>query len=194
MLVVALLVTACGGSSNSSGNSTNLDAKASYQALIGAGTDLLRTGKTQPAGQLFQAAIVKDPRDVVGHYDLGVVYQDDGELRDALLQYQQALVDDPHYAPAMFNEAILISRHNVPLAIFYYGQVIHMQPDSPTAFLNLGLLRSQHRATLQVGLFDLKQAVRLDPALRGQIPEPLRSEFAAARPPRLPHIRPHDTP
>jgi tetratricopeptide (TPR) repeat protein len=138
---------------------------------------------------LFQQAIAKDPSDAAGQYDLGVAYQGDGDRRDAFHQYSQALADDPRYVPALFNKAILLSAHNAPLAIFDYRHVIDIQPDSPTAFLNVGLLLSRTRSALQLALFDLNQAVRLDPALRSRIPEPLRSEFAAARPPRLPSVR-----
>lgn len=116
----------------------------------------------------------------MAYYNLGVVYQGAGDTRDALRQYRKALTADPRYVPAIFNQAIIIARSNAPLAIFFYRQIIHFQPDSPTAFLNLGLLENQSKGLHPQARRDLARAVQLDPSLRGSIPRPLLAGLPAA--------------
>lgn len=138
--------------------------------------DLLRQGNTQAAQQLFTKALAKSPNDPVAHYDLGLAYQQTGDLRHALVQYNRALLLNSRYVPALFNEAVIYSLHDVPLAIFYYRKVTAMQPTAPTAFLNLGLLESQIKALHRRAVQDLKRAVDQDPSLRPRIPADLRAE------------------
>ena len=179
LVVVALAcsLAACGGSSSSRSTPTST---ASYQTLVVAGAKLLSTGNTNAAEQLFQQAITRNPKDPVAYYNLGVVYQGAGDTRDALRQYRKALTANPRYVPALFNQAIIIARSNAPLAIFFYRQIIQFQPDSPTAFLNLGLLENQSKGLHPQALRDLARAVRLDPSVRGNIPRPLLAELPAA--------------
>jgi len=161
----SLVLAACGADKKAA----NADAKASYQVLVGAGTHLLGLGNSHAAEQLFESAIAKDPRTTAAQFDLGVAYQQDGDTRDALRQYVIALRTDPEYVPALYNEATIVAARNAPLAIFYYRQVIRIQPDSPTALLNLGLLESRSRSLRPRALMDLRRAIRLDPSLRARV-------------------------
>jgi tetratricopeptide (TPR) repeat protein len=176
VVALACSLAACGGSPSSQSTPTSI---ASYQTLVASGLKLLSTGNTNAAEQLFQQAITRNPKDPVAYYDLGVVYQREGDTRDALLQYRKALTANPRYVPALFNQAIIIARSNAPLAIFLYQQIIRFQPDSPTAFLNLGLLENQSKGLHPQALRDLARAVQLDPSLRGNIPPPLLGELPA---------------
>jgi tetratricopeptide (TPR) repeat protein len=173
---LACSLGSCGGSAPKppAGTST-----ASYSTLVHAGIHLLDHGQTSAAEQLFQQAAVKNPRDPVAHYDLGVIFQQDGDRPGAFKEYKLAILADPRYVPALYNEAVLQSAHNAPLAIFYYRQVIRMQPDSPTALLNLGLLQDQTRAQRHQAVADLRRAVRLDPALGARIPASVRRGIGA---------------
>src|SRR5205085_5791540 len=112
---------------------------------VGAGVQLLRSGNIGAAEQLFQQAIAKRPNDPVGYYDLGVAYQQQGQVRRARRAYRLAINRNPHYVPALFNEAVLISGYDKPTAIFLYRQVISIKPDSPSALLNLGLLEASQK-------------------------------------------------
>jgi Tfp pilus assembly protein PilF len=178
VLLAAVALAGCGGSHQNKPENPN--SKASYRALLGAGVDLLHQGNTQAAEQLFVQAVAKSPKDPVAHYDLGLVYQQTGDLRHAVVQYNHALLLNSRYVPALFNEAGIYSLHDVPLAIFYYRKVTQMQAKAPTAFLNLGLLESRTKALHRRAVQDLKRAVAQDPAMRQRIPTDLRAEVAGS--------------
>jgi Tfp pilus assembly protein PilF len=171
--LAACALAACGGSSKKSSTSVSTP-KASFAVLIGAGVDLLRKGNTSAARQVFAQAVAREPSNPVGHYDLGVVLQREGKLREALRQYRLALARDSRYTPALFNEAVLIAPRDPALAIFYYHRILGIKPDSPTALLNLGLLEAKSGLPRKIVLKYLRRAVALDPRLRADIPVQLR--------------------
>jgi tetratricopeptide (TPR) repeat protein len=151
--------------------------KEPFAILIGAGMRLLQTGNVGAAEQLFQQAIARDSRSPVGYYDLGVAYQSDGKTRLAARQYVRAIAEDPHYVPALYNQAGIVAKRNRRLAIFYYRRVIQLKPNSPTAFLNLGLLEHETKSLRTIGLSHLERAVKLDPSLRAAVPAALRARL-----------------
>lgn len=171
-LFIAVGVTACGGGHKNTGNP---DSHASYSTLVGASVALLGKGNPSAAEQLLQHAITKNPHSPVAYYDLGVAYQRQGNTRQAARNYLHAIAVDRNYVPALFNQAEIFAKRNAPLAIFYYRRIIHLKPDSPTAYLNLGLLEAATKALHRQALKDLVQAVKLDPSLRQQVPAPLRA-------------------
>jgi Tfp pilus assembly protein PilF len=175
VLVAVPLAVACGGAGKSSTISTT---KAPFNALIGAGVDLLRQGNPSAAQQLFEQAVAREPSNPVGHYDLGVVLQGSGDRQQALRQYRLAVADDPQYTPALFNEAVMIASRDAPLAIFYYHRILTAHPASPTALLNLGLLEAATRYPRRFFAPELRKAVALDPALRSEIPAKLRGDLS----------------
>lgn len=169
---MALGVSACGGGQKTS---TAPNAHASYTTLVGASVALLGKGNPGAAQQLLQEAITKNPHSPVAYYDLGVAYQRQGNVRDAARNYLHAIAVDRDYVPALFNQAEIFARRNTPLAIFYYRRIIHIKPNAPTAYLNLGMLEAKTKALHVQAVRDLAHAVKLDPSLRSQIPAPLRS-------------------
>ena len=140
LVVAALLasVTACGGAGSKS--ATSAASHASFDALVGAGTQLLAHGNAAAAAQLFQQAVAKQPHNPVGHYDLGVAHAKEGLRRQSLADYAGALNQDPKYVPAMYNLAISFIDRNPLVSIYYLRRVTQLRPDSPTAWLHLGLL------------------------------------------------------
>jgi tetratricopeptide (TPR) repeat protein len=172
-IFMAVGVTACGGGHKNSGNP---DAHASYSTLVGASVTLLGKGNPGAAEQLLEQAVAKNPHSPVAYYDLGVAYQRQGNTRQAARNYLHAIAVDRNYVPALFNQAEIFSKRNAPLAIFYYRRIIHLKPDSPTAYLNLGLLEAATKALHRQAVADLTKAVKLDPSLRGQVPAPLRAD------------------
>jgi tetratricopeptide (TPR) repeat protein len=171
---VASSLGGCGGSSHLPHSATST---APFTTLLHAGNKLLSEAKISAAEQLYQQAIAKSPADPVGHYDLGVAYQTAGDRGDALLEYRRALTRNPSYVPALYNEAVLVTPTDAPLAIFYFRQVIRIQPRSPTALLNLGLLEHRNRPPQPFGLLPLDQSLALDSSLRLRIPASLRDEL-----------------
>jgi Flp pilus assembly protein TadD len=149
--------------------------------LLGAGTVAYKQGDYNAASQLFEQAIERAPTDAEARYDLGSAYQGEHRDADALVQYRKALSYDPTLVSAIFNEATIYGVHDTPLAIFLYRKVISLQPDSPTAYLNLGLLEAQDGQPAPAGVA-LRRAVRLDPALRARIPPSVMPDLSLPPP------------
>jgi Tfp pilus assembly protein PilF len=162
---------------------SNSGPPASVGALLGAGSVAFRQGDYNAALQLFLQAVRRAPTNALAHYDLATTYQAQHLRRQALAQYQAALRFDPHMAPALFNLATLYSDGVPELAIFYYRVLISMHPNSPTAYLNLGLLEARRGESGQAGV-DLRQAIRLDPGLRNRIPHWAIADLALPPPHR----------
>jgi tetratricopeptide (TPR) repeat protein len=171
---VACAVTACGGSSSTV-------PAASIATTLAAGSAALRQRDYWGAEQLFLQVIKRDPSQAAAYYDLGLAYQDRHDYRDALRAYAKAQALDRNFVPVIFNRAVLYSRTDPQLAMFLYRRAIALQHDSPTAYLNLGLLEAGQGPRLhRQAEKDLAKAVRLDPSLAGRIPSPLRSGLPAA--------------
>jgi tetratricopeptide (TPR) repeat protein len=136
----------------------------------------MRQGEYPAAEQLFMQVISRDPHQVAGYYDLGLAYQDQHDNRSALVEYAKAQALDGHFVPVIYNRAVLSAAADPQLALFLYRRVISIQPDSPTAYLNLGLLEAQQGRQLhERAEQDLAKAVRLEPALKSRIPSALQA-------------------
>jgi tetratricopeptide (TPR) repeat protein len=159
-------------------SSTPTTVEPSFATALGAGVAALKLGNDNAAQQLFAEAVARRPGNATALYDLGLAYQDEGHARDALRAYAHALVTAPNDVPVEFNRAVIYAAHDAPLAMFLYRRVIHLQPNSPTAYLNLGLLEAA--AHLPAAPVDLQKAVQLDPSLAAHIPPTLRPTAAAA--------------
>jgi tetratricopeptide (TPR) repeat protein len=166
-------VAACGG-----GGSV---PQASIATTLAAGSAALRHGNYRAAEGLFLQVTQRDPKQVAGYYDLGLAYQNQGDDRDALVAYAKAQRLDEDFVPVLYNRAVLYSASDPQLAMFLYQRVISIQHDSPTAYLNLGLLEAAHAPELRHQAEALlARAVRLDPALASQIPSALRAGLRTA--------------
>jgi tetratricopeptide (TPR) repeat protein len=173
-----LLVTAVGlaiGLASCGGGSSAAPAPT-FQTLIAAGNSLLKAGNAGAAEQLYQQAIRRDPKEALGYYDLGASYQQEGETAGASVEYSKALRQNPAFVPALYNEAVIASSADPTQAMAIYRRVISIQPDSPTALLNLGLLQTRDPETRSLGIQNLKKAVRLEPSLRDNLSEPLLAQ------------------
>jgi Tfp pilus assembly protein PilF len=173
VVLATLTLAACGGSGKTSSTSESTP-NLSFSALIRTGMNLLHQGKTARAKQVFAQGVAREPKNPVGHYDLGVALQQRGDRIDAVRQYRLALAQDSNYTPALYNEAVIIAPRDPALAIFYYRRIVAIKPNSPTAFLNLGLLQAATGWPRKSVLKSLRQAIALDPGLRADIPARLR--------------------
>ena len=149
---------------------------------LAAGLAALRQHDYSAAEGLLSQVTKLEPRNFTAYYDLGVAYQAQGANRAALIAYAKAQAINEQFVPVIYNRAILYSRTDPQLAMFLYHRVISLQHDSPTAFLNLGLLEAVQGPHLRKQAeLDLAQAVQLDPSLASRIPAPLRAGLGAAR-------------
>jgi Flp pilus assembly protein TadD len=166
----------CGGGASS----TPTTAPPSFAVALGAGVAALKAGNANAAQQLFTEAVAREPTNADALYDLGVAYQDEGQSRNALRAYARALQHAPDDTRVEFNRAVIYSTTDVPLAIFLYRRVISLRPDSPTAYLNLGLLEAATHVTSAPA--DLSKAVQLDPSLAARIPSAVRATMPGPSP------------
>jgi tetratricopeptide (TPR) repeat protein len=168
----SIVMTACSSSSSSV-------PQASVATTFAAGAAALRQRDYWAAEQLFLQVIKRDPKQAAAYYNLGLAYQDRHDDRDALRTYARAQALDPNFPPVLFNRAVLYSRTDPQLAMFLYRRAISLQHDSPTAYLNLGLLEAGQGPQLRrQAEKDLATAVRLDPSLASHIPGSLRSALS----------------
>lgn len=171
---VACAVAACGSSSTSL-------PRASIATTLAAGQAALSQRDYWAAQQLFLQVVKRDPRNVAAYYNLGVAYQDQHDVRDALRAYAHAQALDQNFVPVIFNRAVLYARTDPQLAMFLYRKAISLQHDSPTAYLNLGLLEAAQGPQLRkLAESDLAMAVKLEPSLSSHIPSSLRADLSTA--------------
>ena len=162
--LVALSILAAGCSSGSSGS-----PGAQANALVAAGLRAQTHGDTQHALQDYLAASAKDPTNKFAYYDAGVIYQQRNDASNASTAYHKALLADPHYRPALFNLAILLTPTEPAQAISVYGQLLTLNGNDPNVLFNLGLLLIQQNQPAQ-GHADLQKAIALQPSLRTRVP------------------------
>jgi tetratricopeptide (TPR) repeat protein len=173
--LAAAAVAACSGSSSSS------LPKVPVSTRFAAGLAALRQHDYSAAEGLLTQVTKLEPRNYAAYYDLGLAYQDQGAVRPALVAYAKAQALNERFVPVLYNRAVLYSRADPQLALFLYRRVISLQQDSPTAFLNLGLLEAAQGPHLRKQANrDLARAIQLDPSLASRIPAPLRAGVAAA--------------
>ncbi len=178
---LACAVSACG--SGTAAQVTTTTKPPSYETLVGAGIALLKQNNLNAAQQLFEQAVKVAPTLPVAYYDLGVINQSESNTRGALQEYLMADREDPKYVPALYNRAVIYRTTNKPLAVFLYRQVIQLQPNSPTAYLALGLMQIGGRgpSIKAQALRYLKQAVKLDRSLMADIPKKYRAEVRSTK-------------
>ena len=141
----------------------------STATLLGAGTAAYRQGDTNAALQLFQRAVKQAPTDAGAHYDLGTAEEAEHQDSRAIADFDTALRYDSGLTSALYDEATILTASAPSRAEALYRRVISQRRDSPTAYLNLGLLEAQQGRQGQA-LSDLRQALSLEPGLRTRIP------------------------
>lgn len=168
---VAVFVSGCGGGSDGK--------KATPSTLLAAGLAAEQKGDLVGARSLFEQLLRKQPNNVYAHYNLGVIAQQQHDPATALQEYGEALASDPNYVPALYNEATIWGASNPTLAIATYRQIIKLQAQAPTAYLNLGLLEEQagqHKAAIS----HLLTALHQDPSLVSNLPPKIKAQLAKA--------------
>ena len=157
VLLLAVLLAACGGSSGPA-NETAADA-------LNRGLQAHSANKLDEAVTAYFEVLEKDPKNKFAFYNLGVIAQRSERPAAAEAYYRLALEQDPKMANALFNLAIVRANTGASQdAISLYRQVIAVEPNYAAAHFNLGLLLRQLGQTAEAQQ-ELATAQRLDAAL-----------------------------
>ncbi|MGA7986904.1 MAG: tetratricopeptide repeat protein [Candidatus Dormiibacterota bacterium] len=151
-------------------------ASKTAASLVSHGLQAQLSGDLSTASSEYQQAIKVDANSSVAHYDLGTVYDKQGDAPGAATEYRAALVIDPTFADAMFNLAVDTTRSDPASAQQLYLRVIALQPTFAAAWLNVGFIL-QGEGSIAAAEADWARAISLDASLASRIPT-----IPAARP------------
>lgn len=150
----------------------------SATSLIAQGLSAQLSGNVSTAEDEYQQAIKLDRNNVIAHYDLGTVYDKQGNAARAMAEYRAALVVDPTFPDALFNLAVDTVGSDPAAAAQLYFKVLSVQPTFAAAWLNLGfILRDEGKAAEAQA--DWARAVALDPSLAVRVPSAAGSASGA---------------
>ncbi|KPK28219.1 MAG: hypothetical protein AMJ61_03210 [Desulfobacterales bacterium SG8_35_2] len=89
---------------------------------------------------LWTDTVKKSPEGVLPHMQLGIAYNEQGDIAKALAQFQAALQINPDFADAYTNIGLLYIRlGQVQQALEYYQNALQLKPASPEAHNNIGV-------------------------------------------------------
>ncbi len=138
-------------------------------SLVSAGLKAQLAGDDSTAESTYQQAIKLDPDNAIAHYDLGTVYDRQGNRSQAESQYTATLVIQPTFTDALFNLADDTASSDPTNAATLYEQVLTLQPSFAAAWLNLGFILQSEGQTAEAKA-DWAKAVALDASLASHIP------------------------
>jgi len=152
-------------------------------SLVSAGLKAQLAGDDSTAESTYLQAIKLDPDNAVAHYDLGTVYDRQGEKTQAMAQYTATLVIEPTFTDALFNLADDTASTDPSSAATLYLQVLTQQPTFAAAWLNLGFILQGEGKTAEAKA-DWAKAVALNSSLASRVPSPSPGAASAASTPK----------
>jgi Flp pilus assembly protein TadD len=170
-------IAACGSS-----HATPAEAATT---LVTQGLKAQLSGDLATAASDYQQAIQLDGSNMVAHYDLGTVYDQQRSSERAVSEYQTALVIDPTFPDALFNLAVDTAGTNPQSAAVLYSKVVSLQPSFAAAWLNLGFALMTQGAGVQAKA-DWAKAIALDPTLASRLPKTTPAPAPTPSPTRTP--------
>jgi tetratricopeptide (TPR) repeat protein len=159
---VLVVIAACGSS-----HATPAQAATT---LVTQGLKAQLSGDLATAASDYQQAIHLDGSNMVAHYDLGTVHDQQRSSAQAISEYQAALVIDPTFPDALFNLAVDTAGTNPQSASVLYSRVVSLQPKYAAAWLNLGFALMTQGDGVQAKA-DWAKAIALDPTLASRLPK-----------------------
>jgi tetratricopeptide (TPR) repeat protein len=138
-------------------------------SLVSQGLQAQLAGDNTTAESTYQQAIKLDPNNAVAHYDLGTVYDRQGDKSQAISQYTATLVIEPTFTDALFNLADDTASSDPTSAANLYLRVLALQPSFAAAWLNLGFIL-EGEGNAADAKADWAKAVALDASLASHIP------------------------
>src|SRR5208282_4923174 len=103
-----------------------------------------RTWAYESQETLWSDTLVNNPNSWVGHNDLGFAFSKEGELAEAIAEYQKALDINPYYTDAHNNLGNALLRNGqLDDAIAQYQKALEINPNYAPGHYDLGLAFSQ---------------------------------------------------
>ena len=162
-----VLTSAC--SSGKKATSSSSGSLSSVDQILQDGVNAQSQGRLDIAREKYLQVIQQDPTNKIAFYDLGVIYQQLNDAKNARDAYQKAIAIDAKYSPALFNLAILETPLDPARAEQLYRQLLQINPKDPNVHFNLGLMLKNIGRT-EEGDAEVQAAVQIDPAFASRIP------------------------
>jgi tetratricopeptide (TPR) repeat protein len=171
-LLVVVGITACGAQGTPAQQAASLVTK---------GLEAQLAGDLSTAQNDYQQAIQLDNSNKYAHYDLGTIYDKQGNHAQAIQEYHTTLGLDPNFVDALFNLAVDTAASDPQSAENLYRKVLALQPTWASAWLNLGfVLMTEGRDGEARAAW--ARATTLDPSLASHIPSSTPSPSASSSP------------
>jgi len=131
------------------------------------GLVLLRAKRFDDAIQAFRKAMEADGASKLTnadtHNDLGLAQFSKGDIRNAKMQFQMALRNDPGHGRASSNLGVMQLLEGAPDALDTMRNAIRLDPRSAPVRNNLGYALARSK-TVNEGIREFKEAILLDPS------------------------------
>jgi len=158
-------------------------------SLVAQGLTAQLSGNVSTAENAYQQAIKLDRNNAIAHYDLGTVYDKQGNTALAVEEYRASLLINPNFADALFNLAVDTTSSAPAGAAQFYLRVLTLQPSFAAAWLNVGFIL-QSEGKVSEARQDWAKAVAIDASLAPRVPTPGPSPTAAVAPSPSPTPKP----
>ncbi|HEX4424486.1 MAG TPA: tetratricopeptide repeat protein [Terriglobales bacterium] len=136
------------------------------------GGALVNAGRIEEAIGYFRNAVEINPRDPLGHFNIGAYEQQHGQLQNAIEQYQTVLVltSDSGLRSRALGNAGSAYRHmgDAIQAKQNYEEALRLSPDQGMSLIGLGLL-AQKSGDLPEAISQYSHAVSVQPSAEGYL-------------------------
>ena len=136
--------------------------KSKLDTLLGLSFNLLRTGRSREASDLFRQILQIDPKQPDALHYLGVYAHETGRLEEAVQLIVQSLQVFPNNAGALNSLAgVLKDQRRFPEALEFYQAAVGMSPNESYLHSNLGLIYIELKQ-LEAAIACFEMAIKLD--------------------------------